>query len=496
MVTDRQVRLLRSKRMEDQTLEAAAAAAGMSERAARKWQRGAMPSATKKDRSWRTRPDPFAEVWQSDVEPLLIGDADGELQATTVIDQLMTRYPGRFEHGQVRTLQRHIRRWRAMHGPQKEVFFPQEQQPGYLGAMDFTHCTELKVTIAGAAFVHLMFQFVMAWSGWRHVALAFGETYEALVSGLQGALWSLGGVPRRIRLDNMSAATHELVATGGRTLTRRFAHVVDHYDFEASRIEPHEAHQNGVVEKANDLFKTALRQALILRGHRDFPTVDAYLAFVHDVVERRFHRGREAAISQERAALAPLPPHRLAEYTRVSAKVRKWSTVHVAGRVYSVPSRLIGHEVDARVHPDVVEIWLGGSLLETMPRLRGDQNHRIDYRHVIWSLVRKPGAFAAYRYREDLFPTMTFRRAYDALRAGRGDRADVEYVRILHLAASTSEHLVEQAVAALLDQGVPFDFAAVKALAQPAETEVPLVEFTAPDLRDYDHLIVLTGDAA
>lgn len=482
--------------MEDQTLEAAAAAAGMSERAARKWQRGPMPSATKKDRSWRTRPDPFAEVWKDDVEPLLRGDDGGELQATTVIDELMRRHPGKFEVGQVRTLQRHIRRWRAMHGPRKEVFLPQEQQPGYLGAMDFTHCTELKVTIAGALFVHLMFQFVMAWSGWRHVALAFGETYEALVSGLQGALWSLGGVPRRVRLDNLSAATHELVATGGRTLTRRFAHVVDHYDFEASRIEPREAHQNGVVEKANDLFKTALRQALILRGSRDFPTMEAYLAFVQEVVEQRFHRGREAAISEERAALAPLPAHRLPEYTKVSARVRRWSTVHVAGRVYSVPSRLIGHEVDARVHPNVVEIWLGGSLLETMPRLRGDQNHRIDYRHVIWSLVRKPGAFAAYRYREDLFPTMTFRRAYDALRAGRGDRADVEYVRILHLAASTSETVVEQAVAALLDQGGTFDFAAVKALAQPAASAVPDVAITPPDLRDYDHLIVLSGDAA
>lgn len=482
--------------MEGHKLEAAAAAAGMSERAARKWQRGAMPSATKKQRTWRTRPDPFAEVWNADVEPLLRADEEGRLQATTVIEQLMARHPGQFEPGQVRTLQRHIRRWRAMHGPEKEVFFPQEQQPGYLAAMDFTHCTELKVTIAGVAFVHLLFQFVMAWSGWRHVALAFGETYEALLSGLQGALWSIGGVPRRIRLDNMSAATHELVATGGRTLTRRFAHVVDHYDFEASRIEPGEAHQNGVAEKAHDLLKTALDQALIVRGSRDFATVAAYVAFVHGVVDHRFHRGREAAIAEERAALAPLPAHRLPEYTKVSAKVRRWSTVHVSGRVYSVPSRLIGHEVDARVHPDVVEIWLGGDLLETMPRLRGDQNHRIDYRHVIWSLVRKPGAFAAYRYREDLFPTVTFRRAYDALRVGRGDRADVEYVRILHLAASTSESAIEQTLAALLEQGVPFDYAEVKVRAQPAAFEVPHVEVALPDLRDYDHLIVLGRGAA
>jgi hypothetical protein len=406
-----------------------------------------------------------------------------------VIDALIAKHPNEFEHGQVRTLQRQMRRWRARQGPDKEVFFPQDQRPGYLAALDFTHGSELNVTIAGAVFTHLLFQFVMAWSGWRHVALAFAETYEALLSGLQGALWSLGGVPTRVRLDNMSAATHELVATRGRTLTRRFAQVVDHYGFEASRIVPGEAHQNGVVEKANDLLKTALRQALLLRGSRDFATPAEYMAFVHDVVERRFHRERGEAIREERAALAALPTQRLPEFTKVSTKVRRWSTVHVAGHVYSVPSRLIGHEVDARVYADVVEIWLGGQCLETMPRLRGEQGHHIDYRHVIWSLVRKPGAFAAYRYREDLFPTVTFRRAYDALRAGRGDRADVEYVRILHLSASSSEAAVEVALGDLLERGGAFDYAAVKALAEPVDAEVPRLDVGTPDLRDYDDLI-------
>ena len=167
----------------------------------------------------------------------------------------------------------------------------------------------------------------------------------------------------------------------------------------------------------------------------------------------------------------------------------------LAKRVYSVPSRLIGHDLEARVHPDVVEIWLGNSLLETMPRLRGGEQHRIDYRHVIWSLVRKPGAFAAYRYREDLFPTLTFRRGYDALRKGRGDRADVEYVRILHLAASTSEADVARALDTLLDQGVPFDYAAVKALAHPIESEVPHVDIGVPDLVAYDELISMAGAA-
>jgi hypothetical protein len=316
-----------------------------------------------------------------------------------------------------------------------------------------------------------------------------------LLAGLQGAFWELRGVPSRVRQDNLSAATHELVETGGRTLTKRFAEVVEHYDFESSRIEPGEAHQNGVAEKANDLLKTALNQALILRGSRDFPTVENYLAFARAVVDERFHRHRVDELAHERTVLKPLPEHRLPEYTKVDVVVRRWSTVHVAKRVYSVPSRLIGHALEARVHPDVVEIWLGNDLLETMPRLRGSEQHRIDYRHVIWSLVRKPGAFAAYRYREDLFPTLAFRRSYDALRKGRGDRADVEYVRILHLAASTSEADVARALEVLLERGAPFDYAAVKAIAHPAESEVPHVDIGVPELRTYDELITMAGAA-
>jgi hypothetical protein len=214
-------------------------------------------------------------------------------------------------------------------------------------------------------------------------------------------------------------------------------------------------------------------------------------------VERKLLAGREDRIAAERAALRPLPSTRLPEYTRVHAVVRKWSTVNISKRIYSVPSRLIGHRVEARVYADVVTVHLPGvdKAIETMPRLRGDVQHRIDYRHVIWSLVRKPGAFAAYRYREDLFPSLVFRRTFDALRASRGDRADVEYVRILHLAASTTEHAVEAALTTLIEHGGPLDYAAVKAIAQPEKPDVPDVHIGSPDLASYDALLV-AGDAS
>jgi len=489
MVSDRQVRLLRKKRMEGKTLEAAASAAGMSERTARKWQRGPLPSGTKKPRTWRTRRDPFTEVWSSEIEPLLLADQDGKLEAKTILDELCRRRPGEFEAGHLRTLQRRVRQWRAHHGPAKEVYFPQEHRPGRMASIDFTHGKELAVTIAGVPFLHMFFQFVLAYSGWRYIQLAYAETFEALVSGLQGALWTLHGAPEVVRMDNLSAATHELARTGGRALTRRFEAVLSHYGMRASRIQPGESHENGVVEKAHHLLKSALEQALILRVSRDFADVEAYLAFARERVDEVFHRGRRDLIAEEWATLRPLPTARLPEYTRVLAQVRKWSTIHVAGHIYSVPSRLIGHEVEVRVHADVVEVRQGNKLLETMPRLRGEKAHRIDYRHVIWSLVRKPGAFAAYRFREDLFPSLVFRRAYDALRSRRGDRADVEYVRILHLAASTTERIVEQALDTFLAGDEPFDYAAVKALAQPAEPSIPELVLGEPDLNHYDSLL-------
>jgi hypothetical protein len=493
MVTDAQVRLLRKKMAEGKTIAAAAAAAGMSERSAYAWKQGALPSDTKGPRAWRTRPDPFAPVWESDVVPLLVTDTGGVLEATTIMSELRQRHGDAYGPGQLRTLQRRIHEWRALHGPGKEVMFQQQHPPGREGAFDFTDASELGVTVAGQAFAHLLFQFVLTFSRWRWVSLAFSETFEALVHGLQDALAAIGGAPAVWRSDNLSAATHQIPG-GGRELNRRFAAVLEHYGVASTRIEPGESHQNGVAEKAHDVLKSALRQALVIRGSRDFASVDAYMGFVGQVRDHLNDGKPTALLAEERQHLRPLPSTRLPEYSVYSAVVRPWSTIHFARRTYSVPSRLIGCEVEIRQHPEVVEVWYRGKLTESMPRLRGEQYHRIDYRHVIWSLVRKPGAFARYRYREELFPSLVFRRAYDALRDARGERADVEYVRILHLAASTMQAHVEQILEHLLERGDRPDFAAVKALAAPDKPTVPDVHIPAPDLTVYDRLLA-GGDA-
>ncbi|HWW85260.1 MAG TPA: IS21 family transposase [Vicinamibacterales bacterium] len=480
--------------MDGKTQAAAAATAGMSLRTAREWDTGPVPSVTKQPRDWRTRPDPFATVWRTEIEPLLQRDRKGVLEAKLVLAELCLRHPEQFHGGQARTLQRRFRDWRAVHGPEPEVFFEQVAVPGREAAIDFTHATDLEVTIAGDPLPHLLFEFVLHYSGWTWVAIAFGETFEALVAGVQGALWALGGVPAVLRSDNLSAATHELKRSGGRDLTFRFRAVLDHYGLQSSRITPGHAHENGVAEQAHRRLKSLLAQALLIRGHSDFDDLLGYERFVRDIVDAWRNRAIAERLVEERAQLHPLPSSQIPSYTTYSPKVRRWSTIRVAHRTYSVPARLIGHTVDVRVYADRLEVRYRDQMVQTMPRLRKEEEHRVDYRHVIGWLVRKPGAFARYRYREDLFPCLAFRRAYDRLQGTHGERADVEYLRILQLAATAGEQRVFDAITTLLDAPGRFEYVTVQASVSPLTVAIPTLHIPLPDLRVYDTL--LTGAVA
>ena len=491
MVTGEQVRRMRQKLMQGKTQEAAAAATGMSVRTARTWQRGPMPSEMESRRTWRTRGDPFVGVWDEVIVPLLQQDIGRKLEATTVLEWLEERYPGRYGRGQLRTLQRRLRDWRALHGSGREVFFSQVHPPGREAQLDFTHAGTLGVTIDGQPFRHLLFELVLSYSGWRDVELAFGETFEALVEGLQQALWNLGGVPGVVRSDNLSAATHDLKRQRGRMLNDRFRSVLDHYGLQSTRINPRASHENGVVEQAHRRLKGALEQALVIRGSRDFPGVEAYRAFVAIVVDKLNQRAHvQRKLEEERAHLRPLPSAPIPACSVYQARVHRWSTIRVSGRTYTVPARLIGHEVEARVYAHRVDVVYKGHVVAGLERLLGEERIRVDYRHVIASLVRKPGAFTRYRYREHLFPTSIFRQAHVALARWRGERADVDYLRVLHLAATTMEAVVERVLAQLLEAGEPFDYTAVRDLAAPSRPPAPeLAKLSPPDLRVYDGLL-------
>jgi hypothetical protein len=487
MKRDREVLLMFKERARGRTQVQAAARAGMSVRTLRKYEQlGQFPSQVAAPRRVRTRPNPFEAAWPWVVDQL---ERDPALQGTTLFALLVAREPGRYQDGQLRTLQRQIATWRAAHGPAQEVYFPQVHQPGEAAQSDFTHMADLGVTLGGVAFPHLLFHLVFVYSNVEAVQVCFSETFESLAEGLEASLWQLGGVPRTHRTDHLSAAIKPLDAPGRAEAKDRYTALLRHYGLEPTTNNTGEAHENGDVEQAHFRFKQAVDQALRVRGSREFADRAAYHRFLQNLVKQRNLR-RSARWAEEQTALRPLPRAPLELCREVRAPVSRFSTLQVLRNTYSVPSRLIGTTVLVRIRAEVLEVYLGTSHLLSMPRLLGHGQHRIDYRHVIWSLVRKPGAFAHYRYRDDLFPSLPFRRAYDALLASHPERADRHYVRLLHLAASTSEADVETALTLLLDQRTAPTFDAVRDLIRmPSTTQVPVLTSAVLDLRVYDRLL-------
>jgi ribosomal protein S21 len=341
--------------------------------------------------------------------------------------------------------------------------------------------------IAGQLFNHLVYQFTLTYSNWESVMVCFSESFESLSAGLQKSLWEVGGVPEEHRTDSLSAAVKNLKDED--EFTERYQGLVRHYGMRASHNNPGRGHENGDVEQAHHRFKRAVEQEMILRGSRDFHSRGDYEAFLAEIVTRRNGRRREK-LQQELAVMRRLPDRRTEDWSRWSGKVSSFSTVNVKHNIYSVDSRLIGEQIDIRVYGEALEVWHGGQAIERMPRLRGSGRHHIQYRHIIDSLVRKPGAFANYRYQSDLFPGVMFRVAYDYLREHDPAGADRQYVRILHVAASESEQRVDEALRFLIEQGEAITADRVGEWVQnPIEFDCREIEVEPVQIAVYDSLL-------
>ena len=477
---------------QEATLSTAAAKAGMDERTARKYRRvGKLPSEVCRPHDWRTRPDPFAEVWD-EVRARL--EAAPGLQAKTLFADLQRRQPGRFQDGQLRTLQRRVKRWRALAGRPKEVFFEQRYEPGALGQSDFTYMSALEIRIQGQPFDHLLYHFVLPYSNWEWGTVCFTESFESLSAGLQTALWKLGGAPHAHQTDRLSAAVHQEMHP--EVFTRRYQALLAHYRMDGRRIQAAQPHENGDIEQRHHRIKEAVDQALLLRGTRDFATRQTYEAFLEQTFET-LNAGRRTRLQVELPHLRRLPLGRQNAWKRVDVRVTGGSLIRIAGNRYSVDSRLIGERVQVRVCADELQVWYAQRHVETVPRLRGTGKYRIQYRHIIDWLVRKPGAFEHYRYRDELFPTTQFRLAYDALRhTGTLARASRTYLQILHVAAQGSEAAVDTALGHLLRLGVVPTVAAVTAHLAPDTPATVDVEIPAVALSAYDHLLEAMEEGA
>jgi hypothetical protein len=489
MVRDNQVRILMKLLQSGKSKKTAAAKAGMDEKTARKYERlGKLPSEVKCEHTWRTREDPFEDIWPEIREKLSLNPG---LEAKTLFEHIQRRYPGQYQEGQLRTLQRRIKVWRALDGPAKEVFFPQEYEPGVLCQSDFTYMNELGITISGERFNHLVYHFVLPFSNWETGTICFSESFESLSEGLQNALWELGGVPQNHRTDRMSAAVQNPARGHRDEFTRRYSALLRHYGLNAKKIQGSKPHENGDVEQAHYRFKKALDQSLLLRGRRDFISRQEYMMFLKKLFSE-LNAGRQGRLEEELRVLRRLPRTRFDSCKRFNVKVGPSSTIRVSHNVYSVASRLIGEVVHIRLYADYFEIWYAQKCLDRIARLRGSGNHQIQYRHIIDWLVRKPGAFENYRYRKDLFPTHRFRVAYDFLKKNLAHRSDKEYLKILHLAARESETAVDAALNYLLEKNRPITFDFVLSLVRESGEETlardPHIEEI--DLRLYDTLLL------
>jgi hypothetical protein len=467
-------------------VEQAAQRAGMHRNTARRHlASGRLPSERRERRTYRTRPDPFEADWE-DLEARL--EETPELEAQTLFEDLRARRPGAYADGHLRTLQRRVKAWRARRGPDREVFFPQEHRPGEASQTDFTHAAVLGITIRGEPYPHQLCHFALPYSNWSWATPCRSESMAALFEGMQEGLWRLGGAPAFSQTDNSTAATHDL-RSGKRGFNAEYVRLVSHYGMRARTTGVGEKEQNGDVESMNGALKRYLEQQLLLRGSRDFESHAAYRTWLAEALERR-NALREPRITEERAALRPLPCSRLPSFREIVVRVGQGSTIRVMGHPYSVPPRLRGERVSVRVHETRIEVLFAGELQAESERPLGRGGHGIQYRHVIGSLVRKPGAFRLYRYRDAMFPTETFRRTHERIARDLSAWAsDVEYLRILHLAATTMEADVEAALRTLLAAGTRPTFDLVRASVAPPAPSVPVLEMPSVDLTSYDAIL-------
>ena len=387
----------------------AAAKAGLSRQTAARYIRtGKLPSELKQVHGWRTRGNPFAELWP-EIEARLRQEPGGWIRF--LFEDLQERYPGRFTPGQMRRLHRHVAKWRALHGEDQghEVFFPQQHRAGEAGQTDFTPTQSLAMTFEGEAFAPLLCHLVLPYSNWEWACRCQSEALLALKKGVQEAVFRLGRVPEWHQTDNSCGATHP-VSTGGRAFLPEYLEWMAHLGMKPRTTAIGKKEQNGTVEAQNGAFKRYLSQRLHARGSREFASAEAFDdGRVESLAQENSRRG--IRLLEELAVMKPLPVSRMPEYREVSVQVSRNSTTNVMHNLYSVPPRLMHKVVQVRIHEDGIGVYYGQAHIPSMPRLIGRAHHRVNYRHVIWSLVQKPGAFARYRYRDDLYPSMSFRKA-------------------------------------------------------------------------------------
>jgi len=489
--TDAQVRIIMREREKGRTQEQAAVSANLSSRkTVSKYEKlGKLPSELTQPRQYRTRANPFEADWLT-VEQMLAGASS--LEAKALFEWLCEQHPDRYRHGQLRTFQRHVSTWRALN-QDRTAILEQVHRPGEVLQTDGTWLTDLGVTIQGQLFKHILIHSVLPYSNWEWGRIAQSESLAAIQLGLDSTISKLGHVPKYHQTDNSSAATYSpgAKAQNGakREYTDGYLQLLGHFGLEPKTTNLNSPQENGDVESSNGGIKRAIRQHLLLRGSSDFESIKAYEAFLFDVMSRR-NRSRQDRLAEELAVMKPFSTPPLSASKKVRVRVTRNSLIRVDNNVYSVKTSLMRHWVTVRIHEWHLDVYYQTCFVESLPRLVGEKKHYINYRHVIDSLLRKPGGFRDYRYRADLFPSLVFRRAWERLNEWQSPRkADMTYLRILRLAAREMESEVATALEILLETPDRWNETDVEHLLQPELIPVPQLACGSVELQQYDQLL-------
>ena len=421
--------------------------AGMSRKSAGKYLKQENPLEQRQvAHTWRTRKDPLEAIWPTAQE--MLRDAP-ELEAKALFEHLMPAGEGQTNEKHLRTFQRRVRKWRLAEGPEKEIFFTQDHKPGRTLAVDWTDMNGLGITIQGRALPHKLFHAVLPFSNWEWAVRAQSESALSLRGGLKTVLGRLGKVPAELLTDHSSTATPQLKRGAcERGFNEEYLSICAHYGITPRTINVGCPQENGSCESSHGHLKRRIRQHLLLRGGADFASEEEYDLFLIKVLEAA-NLGRVKRLTEELVAMGDKPVVDLADYRELMVSVNNSSTIRINKMVYSVPSRLIGVKLLAQIHENFIVLLDGALEVARMPLCRADRGAVIDFRHLIGHLLRKPGAFAGYRWREELFPADAYRGAYDRL-TRIGIDADKRYLEILKLAADEGVTAVENALEQLL----------------------------------------------
>jgi len=492
LITIKQVKIYMTARKTSCTQVIAAARAGISERSGRQIENTRLRPGDMV-RKWQTRDDPLFNVWENDLVPLL--SETPALTPITLLELLQQRYPDQYSDSVLRTLQRRVKKWKAILGPEKEVMFRQEHEAGRFSLSDFTTLKNITVTINGESLKHLLYHFRLAYSGWSYMKVVLGgESYTALAEGLQEALWRLGGSPREHRTDSLSAAFKNLSEDAIKDITLRYENFCLHYKMQASRNNPGASHENGSIESPHGHLKRRIIQAFLLRGSCDFASVEKYQGWLDGVVGQHNRRNAKA-ISIDREALQPLPNYKAADYTELSAGVTTSSTIDVRRVTYTVPSRLQGETLRIHLYHDRLVCYLGSTYIINLNRIHPTGKKRgrnVDYRHVIKSLVRKPQAFRYSMLRDDLLPNQSYKQIWEYVDKNMTSRSACKFiVGLLHLAAEKDcEEDLANEVLVIMAAGKPLLLSQLQTKRQgQQESILPPIDVSQHTLASYNNLI-------